>query len=171
MIFRAGRQLIKVRFLVIFCLVCGAGLTWFGWDTVQHYGMRAADGGVLASLATRLLFGGTMIVLGLGMALGMVLFAQFSYVSHITAVGRDQMRITLAGIISSPTFDLSQADVTPAGYNEGYLPTWGVTVNAPWYTIRTGTRQLPLIVDVQGEFLDRTAFLRFFVRHDDTEPG
>ena len=50
-VYRAGRQLIKVRFLMGLSLAVLAFCLWCGVDLAQTYGLNPGDGGVLVSLA------------------------------------------------------------------------------------------------------------------------
>ena len=53
----AGAQLTKVRGLMLASLAVVGAAAWWGWSLYESYGVRPADGGVLALLGTRLAVG------------------------------------------------------------------------------------------------------------------
>ncbi|HEV3051131.1 MAG TPA: hypothetical protein VGX50_12530, partial [Longimicrobium sp.] len=58
-------------------------------------------------------------------------------------------------------------DVVRAGFNDGISHAGGISVNAPWYSLRLRGRRFPLIIDLQGDFLDQRAVDRLL----DGEPA
>src|SRR3712207_1184162 len=81
-LFRAGSQLIKVRALMLLSLACAIATIWWGLDLSQTYGVRPADGGMLAPLAVRLTWGIGVGSLGIIFAAGMWVYGR-CYVAKI----------------------------------------------------------------------------------------
>lgn len=156
-IFDAGLQRWKVWFLVVILVLCGAGLIAVGGSMLQSYGLAEADG-VLRPLATRILVGGFFALPGAAVVAAMVAYLR-CYVTRIEADDAGSgFRVTLAG--TGRALSIQPGDVVRVGYNEGISRAGGISVNAPWYGVRLRGRRLPLIVDMQGDFLDRSAVKR-----------
>lgn len=152
-IFRAGGQLLKVRGLMLLSLACAAGSLWWGWDLFQTYGSRPADGGVLAPLPVRLLWGVGVGSLGVLFAAGMWLYGRV-YVARMELdqkAGKLHVRTLRFLGTRDRVFDVS--DVVGSSQHKGKLDLVGApSVNAPWTGVRIAGMSLPLIVDGQGEF-------------------
>jgi hypothetical protein len=108
---------------------------------------------VLKPLATRLLvglgFGGS----GLAIIAGILLYLQ----CYVFRIERDEdtgeFRVALAGL----RLTIRAEEVVRAGFNDGVSHAGSISVNAPWYSLRLRGRRLPLIIDLQGDFLDQRA--------------
>ena len=154
-IFDAGPQRWKIWFVVLLSLLGGGVLIWLGGYLLQSYGLEPADGGVLKPLATRILVGGAFALFGAAIVAGILAYLQ-CYVMRIeTDDAGSGFRITVAGI--GRGVSVHPDDVVRAGFHEGRSRAGGISVNAPWYSVRLRGRRLPLIVDVQGDFLDEAA--------------
>lgn len=153
-IFTAGRQLWKVWFVVLVSLACGGALVWLGGYLFTSLGLHPTEGGVLRPLPIRLLWGGVSAAAGGAVIAGILAYLQ-CYVARIEA---DEpgggFRITVAGV--GPALAVRPDDVA-LGYDDGISNAGGIGVNAPWYSLRLRGRRLPLIIDLQGEFLDEHA--------------
>jgi hypothetical protein len=155
-LFRAGRQLVKVRAVMLFSLVCAAASLWWGFDLAQTYGSRPAEGGALAPLPVRLAWGVGVGSLGVIFAAGMWLYGR----CYVAKMELDQRTGTLHVYTvrffgsRKQVFDVS--DILGSSYHEGKFDGMGVvpTVDAPWRSMRLAGRRLPLIVDQQGVFLE-----------------
>ena len=66
LLFHAGRQALRVRFIMLLSLASAAGALYSGVDLVRYYGLAPADGGVLRPLWQRAALG--LFVAGLGVA-------------------------------------------------------------------------------------------------------
>src|SRR5262245_33645065 len=75
-VYRAGKQLVKVRGLMALSLVVLAGCLWWGLDLARTYGIREADGGALAPLPVRLAWGGSVALFGVACVAGMWLYGR-----------------------------------------------------------------------------------------------
>ncbi|HEU4885737.1 MAG TPA: hypothetical protein VFT45_26110 [Longimicrobium sp.] len=154
-IFDAGPQRWKIWFVLLICLICGGGMIFAGGNMLMNYGMQPEDGGVLKPLASRMLMGGVFALPGAALIAAILLYLQL-YVTRIEEddVG-DGFRVTVAGFGSPQTLSLD--DVARVSYNEGISHAGGMSVNAPWYSLRLRGRRFPLIVDMQGDFHDEPA--------------
>ena len=154
-IFDAGPQRWKIWFAALISLATGAALAVYGGWIAQSYGLHPAEGGVLKPLAARLLMGLGFGVPGLVIIAGILLYLQ-CYVSRIEADDASAgYRVTVAGW--GPHLEFAPDAVARAGYNGGISHAGGISVNAPWYSLRLRGRRLPLIIDLQGDFLDERA--------------
>jgi hypothetical protein len=153
-IFDAGPQRWKVWFVLFVCLLTGGGMMWAGGYMLGHYGLMPGDGGVLKPLSTRLLVGGVMAVPGAALIAAIVVYLR-CYVTRIEVDDAGSgFRVTVAGRPGPRTLMIGAGDVVRARYNDGIAHAGGVRVNAPWYSLRLPGRRLPLIIDMQGDFLD-----------------
>ncbi|CAN5869176.1 hypothetical protein BH23GEM9_BH23GEM9_29730 [soil metagenome] len=162
-VYRAGRQLMKLRLVMPLCLLCGGVVIWFGWYVLNSYGLHPSEGGSLAPLHVRLPAAALLFIVGALMLGGIVVFMESCYVAAIDRLpGGQGLRLTLAGVIAKRTLDVDPADVVGSKFQHGvYNNPHGVSVNAPWYSVRIRGRRLPLVLDTQGQVLDRTTFTRF----------
>lgn len=167
-IYRGGGQLIKVRVIMVVSLACAAATMWWGWDLFRTYGLRPADGGELASLSTRLLLGIGVALLGIAFAIGMWIFGR-CYVSGIRFdEAADKLHVGTVGFFGNREEAFRSADIVGSTWHDGRMDNpaahlgdaSGIYVDAPWTTVRILGRRLPLVVDGQGEIVDRTLAVR-----------
>ena len=167
-VYRAGGQLLKVRAFMLVSLAAALASSWYGWDLFQTFGLRPADGGVLAPLGTRLAWGLSVASLGIIFAAGMWAYGRV-YVSAMRFdEAADMLHVRTVGFIGGRDTIYPARDVLGSTYHEGRLDNdegdlVGVTVDAPWITLRMAGKSWPLIVDAQGEFPDRALAARLFV--------
>lgn len=163
-IFDAGPQRWKIWFVLLISLLCGAGMIAVGGYMLLSYGLEPRDGGVLKPLATRILVGAAFALPGAAIVAGILTYLR-CYVTRIEADDAGGFSITLAGF--GRRLSVQLGDVVRAGFHEGRSHAGGISVNAPWYSVRLRGRRLPLIVDLQGDFLDEPAVHRLM----DGEPA
>jgi len=161
-IFRAGRQLWKVRLWMWISIILAVPAIWWGWDLFQTYGTRPADGGVLASLPVRLAWGGTVAGLGLAFVYGMWLYGGLYVANMVYDERSDRLHVRTLSFLGNRDRVFSAADVQGSSYHGGDFWAGGVAVNAPWVTVRMRGRRWPFIVDAQGEFPNRDLGRRLF---------
>jgi len=154
-IYAAGTQLIKVRAMMIFSLVCALAAIWWGWDLFQTQGLRPADGGVLAPFGTRLAWGGSVAGLGIAFAAAMWVYGRL----YVSALRFDEtahaLHFRTVGFVGGSDLVCSEPDILGSTYQPGQtLNTDGVSVDAPWIKVAIKGKRLPLILDAQGEFSD-----------------
>jgi hypothetical protein len=162
-VYRAGRQLIKVRFLMALSLVVLAFCLWWGLDLARTYGLNPGDGGVLAPLPQRLAWAGSVSLFGIACVIGMCVYGRV-YAARIEYdADMQQIHLDTVGFFWNNRHIINLANVGGArahrDINRGYLgeavghPI--PTVNAPWMSVQIAGWRLPLIIDQQGETLDR----------------
>ena len=167
-IYQGGGQLLKVRVIMVVSLLCAAATMWWGWDFFQTYGLRPADGGELASLPTRLALGIGIALLGIAFAFGMWIFGR-CYVSGIRFdEAADKLHVGTVRFFGNRDEEFRSADIVGSTWHEGRMDNnatllgdaGGVSVDAPWTSVRILGRRLPLIVDGQGQIVDRALATR-----------
>lgn len=163
-IFDAGPQRWKIWFAVALSLAVGVALVAFGGWMMVSYGLGPLEGGVLKPLSTRVLTGIAWGVPGIAVIVGILAYLQ-CYVTRIEADDASGYRVTVAGIGAPLEFGMD--GVARVGFNDGISHAGGISVNAPWYSVRLRGRRLPLIIDLQGNFLDERAVIRLI----DGEPA
>lgn len=157
LLYRAGRQLWKVRFVMLLSLAAALLSLYAGYRLFQTYGLAPADGGVLAPLWQRAAWGVTVGGLGVGFAVGMWFYGR-NYVSQMTLLAEgSRVRLKMLTFIGSTTAEIPLSDFKGAGYHEGKFcdPRTGrLMVDAPWLAVRATGRRFPLVLDLQGEIPD-----------------
>jgi hypothetical protein len=154
-IFDAGPQRWKIWFVGLISLACGGALVWTGGYIFQSYGLNPLEGGVLKPLTSRILLGGAFAAAGIAIIAGILLYLR-CYVTRIEADDAGGgFRVTVAGLRQPLTVSLDH--IIRVGYSDGISNAGGISVNAPWYSLRLRGRRFPLIVDLQGDFLDENA--------------
>ena len=153
-LFRAGGQLKKVRALMGFSLLCAAGAVWAGSNLALTYGLNPADGGELAPLPVRLAWGVGVALIGISFAAGMYLYGR-CYVAQLDFDEQaKQFRIRTVRFLGSSEQTVNPADILRSRHHSGKFQTPGVSVNAPWTSLKIRGRRWPLILDAQGEFYE-----------------
>lgn len=161
-IFRAGRQLWKVRLWMWIALACWAVALWFAWDLFNSYGTRPADGGVLAPLPVRLAWAGTIAALGFAFVAGMALYGGLYVANMVYDEPGDRLHLRTVSFFGNRDRAFPAAAVESTDFHDGFFWAGGVTVDAPWYTLRIRGARWPFIVDAQGIFLDPELGRRLF---------
>lgn len=151
-IYRGGWQLTKVKGMMVFSALCAAGALYWGWDLFTTFGLRPADGGVLAPLWQRLAWALLLAGAGLAFVIGMWAFGR-RYVTRIRYdEAADRLGVgTLEFLATRETF-YPASDVAGSDYRHGELE--GSGVRAPWYRLQLKSRRSPLVLDGQGVFPD-----------------
>ncbi|HYR10317.1 MAG TPA: hypothetical protein VEQ60_21260 [Longimicrobium sp.] len=155
-IFDAGSQRWKIWFVVLICLLCGGGLLFPGGYLLLNYGLHPDDGGVLKPLMSRILMGAVFVVPGMAIIAAILLYLR-CYVMRIEADDVEEGAYRIALAAPGQALTIGHDDIARAGYNEGISHAGGISVNAPWYSLRLCGRRFPLIIDLHGDFLDRRA--------------
>jgi len=159
-IYRNSRQALKVRIVFWLLLAAGLGAVYGGWAIFTSYGLSPADGGILRPLWQRLLFGGFVALFGVAIAGGMWLYCRVYVVSIET--GPDKVTVGLMSIFGrrkvSHPFTAFGEQATHRGRSHPLVTMLsGLTVNAPWQSLRVEGKRLPYLVDLQAEKVDRNA--------------
>jgi len=166
-VFRAGGQLLKVRFMMLLSLATLVGCSVAGVNLVQHFGQAPGDGGVLKPREERIAMGAFVFSLGAVFAGGMWLYGK-SYVASIDFDEREQKLylntveffgtkrhvIELSNVLGSDEY-AGQFDLTT------FDPS-SISVNAPWKSVRLGGWKWSVIIDAQGEICHQELFSKLF---------
>jgi hypothetical protein len=157
-IFHAGRQLIKVRGMMLFSLICAVGCVWAGIYLARTYGLSPGDGGVLAPLPVRLAWGIGVALLGIGFAAGMWLYGRCYVVTLEVDEHTSQLHMYTVRFFGTAMQTVALADIGTTTHHHGKLDVIradgaGLSVNAPWHSVTLAGRRLPLIIDQQGTVL------------------
>ncbi|HWV57129.1 MAG TPA: hypothetical protein VNZ57_06625 [Longimicrobiales bacterium] len=158
LIYHAGKQIRKVRFVQVITLLTAAAGIWGGIDAFRHYGLHPTEGGVLAPIHVRLLLGGSLFALGVACIPGIWIFGRCYVRSIVAARYPRRLRFEVAGMLRSGRIEVEVADIVDSEYRPGAFDGGKMPVNAPWMRIRVRNRKVPLIVDLQGEIRDPRAF-------------
>jgi len=159
-LYDAGRQLAKVRFMMWLATACAVGGSWWGWSLTRTFGLAPGDGGVLRPLGVRLAVGGSVAALGLLFGLGMLLYGRH-YIAEIRRGARpDELVLRTVRLIGTRALTLATSDISLGRRHEGRAATVspdlpfaeGIRVHGPWHVVRLPGRRLPLILDDQGWF-------------------
>lgn len=155
-VYDAGRQLPKVRGLMWLALASGAGGLLAAWNiAVPASGGQPTAGSVL---------GGVLVgALSIGFPAGMQLYARHYVAEWRHVPGTSEVVLTFPGLIGSRTRRYQSSDLhvhrrhagraTSMSSDADFSP--GITVDAPWYSLRVPDRRWPLILDAQGWFRDK----------------
>ena len=158
-IYRARGGVWKVRAMMWLSLVFAIWFCLWGWDLFQTYGTRPADGGVLAPLGARIAWFVGLSALGLAFLAGMWVYGGLYVTALLVDEAAGKLHVRTIGFIGSfggrrETYRL--ADIVGSDYRAGKFDNpGGVSVDAPWFSLRIRGRKWPLIVDAQGGFPDR----------------
>lgn len=149
--FVAGRRVWRVRGLI--WLGC-AVFCWLGVvavDLAFTYGLRPADGGVLAPLPVRLAWAALVFLIGGGLAFGMLAYGRH-YVARLDA-GPGGVCVWTVGLFGAPLRRLARADIRGVRDHAGAMPgqPHGAT---PWRGIHVRGQRWPFVLDRQGQVLD-----------------
>ena len=160
LIFENKWQAVKVRFVFWLLLLAGIGGLWAGWSIILYFGLSEADGGVLRPLWQRLLFGGSIALLGGTVAYGMWIYVHL-YVLRMSLQGNTvTMQVMAPFGRSEKVYDAS--DLGEGAYHEGKIFDLDEhnrrhavpRVDAPWITLKSRGQFWPYILDAQAEEID-----------------
>jgi hypothetical protein len=154
-LFRAGRQLVKVRFMMLFSIAFAIGLLYWGHDMLLTYGTAQADGGVLKPLGERLAWAAFLWLFGLAFAIGMLAYGRCYVAEILLDEPNGRLVIRTLNFLWARDESLPFGTRTVSSYNHGHFYAGGVRVKAPWTTVRVPGRRLPFVLDQQGDFADR----------------
>lgn len=160
-IYDSGAQGTKVRALLWFSLLSAVGSTWAGVALGRTYGLSPAEGGVLAPLPVRLAWGVGVAATGLAFLAGMLVYVRCYAARVAVDEAAGTLHVSRIGFFGSSTLAVPAERVVGGEFHPGQAYYGGVSVNAAWDTVRVEGRRLPLIVDAQGDVLDRERAGRF----------
>jgi hypothetical protein len=161
-IFHAGGQLWKVRLWMWISLAIWAVALWFAWELFVSYGTRPADGGVLAPLPVRLAWAGTIAGFGFLFVLGMRLYGGLYVANMVFDERSETLHLRTLSFLGNRDRAFPASAIERGDFHHGFFWAGGVTVDAPWHSLRIRGRRWPFIVDAQGEFLNEPLARRLF---------
>jgi hypothetical protein len=152
----AATQVNKVRFVMVFSLLVGAGLLYLAYVAARYYEMDGGQG-ELAPVVIRLSVAAAIALLATTFPIAMWVYAA-CYVESIEADadGSSAIYHTLA-LFGTRAHSVHPDDIESTRSNKGVLKIGGTAtgpivprVNAPWKSVRVKGRRLPFIIDGQG---------------------
>lgn len=154
LIYRAGGRVWRVRVLLWLAVAAAAAAVYWGLDLYRTYGLRPADGGVLASPAVRIAWFLGVSGAGLAFAAGMWWYARVYVAALWLDETADRVAIDLAGAWRGRRVVVPRLHVRSATYHDGVFETPRHAVRAPWYTLRVQGLAGSFILDAQGTPVD-----------------
>ncbi|HEY0036497.1 MAG TPA: hypothetical protein VGB66_07395, partial [Longimicrobium sp.] len=125
-------------------LIATPGLLWAAWALVAFPDPSISPLARFALVAA-------ILAMAAAASIGMWVYGRCYVIRATWDPLTGACQITLAGLFI-PT-RLTVAAGTRGRYHAGQSHASGLRVNAPWYSVRVAGRVLPLILDLQGEFL------------------
>jgi hypothetical protein len=160
-LYRAGQQLTKVRAIMLLSLACAALSIWWGVDLARSYGLNPGDGGMLRPVGQRVLVGTIVAGLGIAFAIGMWVYGH-CYAARIDFDDATQrLHVHTVRFLGTGRQIIDLGEVGKARWHPGQLQL-RISVSAPWVSVRMAGRRLPLLIDAQGEVLDRRLMKKYF---------
>jgi hypothetical protein len=154
LIYTAGRRVWRIRVLLVLSFAFAAWFVVWGVDLYRTYGLRPADGGVLAPLGVRVAWLAFMSVFGVGTFLGIWAYTRVYIATMWLDPASGQVAIQTIGGPWGTRHVVPRADVRATGFDSGEFYTPRMAVKAPWYTVRVLGRSGSLILDAQGTAVD-----------------
>jgi hypothetical protein len=153
-IFENRKQAKKVRWVLLASVLWAAGWLYWAWSLSGTYGLSPGDGGVLKPAAERYGLAAIVAPIGLIPFAGMMLYARL-YLVRIERQ-RDAVLLVTIGLLTESHHMHAPDDFTQSNYREGRLQS-RISVHAPWITLHVRGRMLPYVVDMQADFVNRSA--------------
>lgn len=154
LVYSAGRRVWRVRVLLWLSLAFAVWFVLWGVDLYNTYGLRPADGGVLASPGVRIAWLVVMSLIGLACLGGMWFYVRVYVAALWFDEAADRVAIHTAGWWQGARIVVPRAEVRGAKFHDGHLDTIKHRVRAPWYTMRVDGYPRAFIVDAQGAVMD-----------------
>ena len=163
LLFDNQRQAKKARLVVLGTIVWSLG--WLYWSSViaQTYGLSPGDGGSLRPANQRFTMAALMLVVAFAPLAGMAVYGRV-YLTRIEREG-DRLVLTALGFLVPFRFRIAISDLQGSEEHERKMTGGsGVSVDAPWITLRAKGYRLPFVVDLQAEHVDKRAILGLIQR-------
>lgn len=154
-----NRQRAKAARLVVLGTIVWS-LGWLYWSSViaQTFGLSAGDGGSLRPPNQRFTIAALMLTVALAPLVGMLVYGRV----YLTRLVRDggEMELTSLGFLLPFRFRIPISELQKSNGYEGKMTGGsGVSVDAPWITLRATGYRLPFVVDLQAEHVNKAAIL------------
>ncbi len=150
LVFTAGQRVWRVRALLWVAVVVAAASVSWGIDLYRTYGLRPADGGVLAPHGVRLAWFVFTSLFGTACLGGMWCYSRVYVATLWLDEATGQVAILTAGGWRGSRTALPLAHIRRSTYHEGGFWTPTHSVNAPWHTMRVEGVSWPFVLDAQG---------------------
>ena len=164
LVYSAGNRVWRVRILLWLSYAFAVWFVLWGVDLYRTYGLRPADGGVLAPEGVRLAWLAFMSLFGVGCAVGMWFYARMYIAAVWVDTARGQVMLRTVGGPWDGRIVAPQADVRAINFSHGEFRTSKMRVRAPWYTLHVSGRPGSLILDAQGAVVDEPLFQQILQR-------
>lgn len=151
-IFLAGKQIVKVRFVVYGLLLLAPVLFWAGTLVIgDPYVYNTQE---QSSEVHQYFWGSAFMLMALALAAGILVY-QHCYVKKI-ALNQETGSFTICteSLIGKRTRIFSHRDIKGWREDDGYYRNIKFTVSAPYISFKVAGRRLPYIVDLQGEVVE-----------------
>ena len=127
-------------------------IAWLAWavDLAETYGLSPGDGGVLRPFGERLAYAAVLTVIAVLPLVGLIWYSR----RYIVAMSRSggMVDVTMLGFWRPLRRRYAVAAFGPSTTHGGRMSAGGLTVNAPWITLRIGGKRH--FVDLQSERAD-----------------
>lgn len=153
-LFRAGAwREVKLRFVQFLAILMAPVALWGANDLAFNPAEILRQGGDVVPWAVRYGTAALLTVLGIGAGVGGIVYG-WCYVTRIVwDPVAERCSLRLAGFIVPAHVHAPAATAPRWKHDTGTARAGGISVNAPYYSIRLPGRRLPLIVDCQGVFI------------------
>ena len=163
LLFDNQRQARKARLVVLGTIVWSLG--WLYWSSViaQTYGLSPGDGGSLRPANQRYTIAALLLAVAFAPLIGMLVYGRV-YLTRLVQDGRD-VEMTALGFLVPFRFRIAISDLEDSAEYRGKMTGGsGVSVNAPWITLRARGYRLPFVIDLQAEHVDKVAIRNLIPR-------
>ena len=156
------------RLRVVCWLSVPWAIAWVLWaaELGQTFGLSAGDGGVLRPAGERSSVAALVAAIGLLPVVGLSLYAR-RYTLRLARVG-EEAELTLLGFWAPIQRRVPITKFERRTEHEGRFSSGGVSVHAPWITLRIGGKRY--ILDRQAERIDQRALRRLIDDAADAGP-
>jgi hypothetical protein len=152
-IFLAGKQIVKVRFVVYGLLLLAPVLFWAGTlvlDDPYVYNMQEQ------SPAAHQIFWGLVFMMMAAAIAGGILVYQHCYVKKID-VNKATGSFTLSteSLIGKRVHSFTRQDIKGSREDEGNFRDAKFSIRTPYVSLKLNSRRLPFIIDMQGDLVEK----------------
>ena len=148
LLYDSGVQGTKVRFLQWLMIGFGGVMLWLA--TLQPLTPPPLEVETPGERRAAQVFA---VLAGVAAVAGILVYAR-SYIARVEEQDAGSVLIRHPGLVGSSTRVVREQDLKSSAFNDGFYAAGGLTVDAPWHTVRLRNRRIPLILDVQGRVLD-----------------
>ncbi|GMU87781.1 MAG: hypothetical protein AMXMBFR48_30220 [Ignavibacteriales bacterium] len=151
-VFFAGKQILKVRFVVSLLLLSAPVLFWAGTLVIGDpyvYNMQEQS-----SELHQYFWGIVFMLSAVSMAVGILIY-QDCYIKKMEYnEDADSFTLYTESLIGKRQRTFTHRDIQGWREDDGYYRNIKFTINAPYITFRIKDRRLPYIIDLQGKVVE-----------------